>query len=70
MRKHARQCWSDELIKKAHAAKANNATVDEIRAGLATAKTGEDGSIMAMFERLGKGKRTYSARPHTYAETW
>ncbi|KAF8652291.1 hypothetical protein AX14_008424 [Amanita brunnescens Koide BX004] len=43
--------------------------LEEIHGGLATAKTKEDGSITAAFERLGKGKHTYSAQPHTYAET-
>ena len=71
MRKHAMRCWGEELVKKADAAKANNnVTVDEIRGGLTTAKVQEDGSITAAFERQGKGKRTYSARPHTYIETW
>ena len=29
-----------------------------------------DGSITAVFERTGKGKVTYSHRPHTENETW
>ena len=68
MRKHAKRCWGEELVKKADAAKAN-VTVNDIRGGLATAKVQEDGSIMAAFERQGKGKWTYSARTHNYIET-
>ncbi len=68
MRRHAKRCWGGELVKKADAAKAN-VTVNDIRGGLASAKVQEDGSITAAFERQGKGKRTYSARAHTYIET-
>ena len=56
------------LIDNANAAKSKNVSVDDIREGLASAKL-KDGSITASFERMGKGKPTYSARQHTYAET-
>ena len=68
MHKHVRRCWGDALVDKANAAKSKDVSVDDIRAGLASAKL-KDGSIMALFEWIGKGKPTYSARQHTYAET-
>jgi hypothetical protein len=41
-------------------------TADDVREGMAKLV---DGSITAHFERKGKGKVTYSHRPHTKAET-
>jgi hypothetical protein len=68
MHKHARQCWGKALVDKANSAKSKNVSVDDIRAGLASAKL-KDGSITASFEQIGKGRLTYSARQHTYPET-
>lgn len=63
------RCWGIDIIKDAYeAAKSKDVGVDDIRKGLAAAKTQKDGSITAAFERQGAGKRTYSTRPHTYIE--
>jgi hypothetical protein len=58
--KHARSCWGVETVNNAMSLTAN-----EVREGMAKVV---DGSITAHFERKGKGKITYSHRPHTKAE--
>ena len=58
MRKHARHCWGEDIIKKADEAK-DELTLDNIREGLAAAKNGQDGLIVAFFDRKGKGKVKY-----------
>jgi len=63
LRKHAKKCWGNDVV--ASADKACNA--EEVR------KTTVKGvldpqSIMAAFERKGKGKITYSHRQHTKTE--
>ena len=67
MWKHAKHCWSDNIIQKADEAKDEH-TLDDIRKGLAEAKKKQDGSIMGFFDRSGKGKLKYMARQHTYKE--
>ena len=69
MRKHAKHCWGDEVIKKADEGK-EELTVDNIREGLAEAKKTQDGLIIAFFDRKGKGKVKYMIRQHTYEEAW
>ncbi|KAF8869378.1 hypothetical protein BD779DRAFT_1614497 [Infundibulicybe gibba] len=54
MRKHAKSCWGLET------------DANEVRDTAASLK---DGSITATFERIGKGKVTYSHQQHTKAET-
>ena len=51
MRKHARHCWGDDIIKKAD----DELTLDNIWEGLKEAKM-EDGSIVTFFNRKGKGR--------------
>jgi hypothetical protein len=65
LRKHARHCWGDDIIKKADELKL---PVDDMRESLAEAKEGQDGSIIAFFDRKGKGKVKYMLRQHTYEE--
>ena len=64
MRKHARKCWGDDVVKAADNAK----TADEVREitirGALNAQ-----SLKAAFERTGKGKVTYSHRQHTKTES-
>ena len=67
MRKHARHCWGEDIVKKADESK-DELTLDNIREGLAVAKNGQDGSIVAFFDRKGKGKVKYMLRQHTYEE--
>jgi hypothetical protein len=67
MHKHAKNCWGDENVSKALESK-RQLSVDEVRKSLANAKL-HDGSIMASFERKGKGAVTFSTRQHTYMET-
>ena len=50
MRKHARHCWGEDIVKKADDAK-DELTLDNIREGLAATKNGQDGSIVAFFDR-------------------
>lgn len=65
MRKHVRKCFGDEAL--AAADKAKNA--EEVRktavtnGGVLSAQ-----SITVAFSRKGKGKVTYSTRPHTESE--
>ena len=68
MRKHAKHCWGEEIIKKADEAK-DELTLDNIRESLAGAKKAQDGSIVAFFDRKGKGKVKYMIRQHTYQES-
>ncbi len=65
LRKHARICWGDEVLQGAQAC----ANLDSAREGLRNAKKQRDGSLTAAFEWKGKGKLTFSHRPHTKAET-
>lgn len=64
LRVHAIKCWGQEIIEKSEDAK-NIASAREALKGAEL----RDGSIMAVFERTGKGKVTYSHRTHTEAET-
>ena len=64
LRRHAKLCWGSDIVAQADATK----DVGIARAGLKDAEL-KDGSITAVFERTGKGKITYSHRPHTHAET-
>ena len=66
LRKHARACWSVEIVEKADEAR----DISSIRAGLAKAQNLTDGSITASFERKGKDKVTFSTHQHTYKKTW
>ena len=68
MRKHAKHCWGDEIIKKADEAVKDELTVENIRQTLAEAKKAQDGSIIAFFDRKGKGRVKYMMRQHTYEE--
>ena len=67
LRKHARHCWSEDIIKKADEAK-DELTLDNIREGLAEAKT-QDGSLIAFFNRKGQAKVKYMIRQYTYQES-
>ena len=67
MRKHAKHCWSDDVIKKADEAK-EKFTLDDIQKTFAEAKKTQDGSITEYFDRKGKGKPKYMVRQHTYEE--
>ncbi|KAG2085568.1 uncharacterized protein F5147DRAFT_588936, partial [Suillus discolor] len=62
MRKHAKLCWGEESVNMADEAKNAN----EARTIISGAK---NGSIVASFERKGKGKVIYSHRQHTRTET-
>ncbi|KAG2741624.1 hypothetical protein P692DRAFT_201842237 [Suillus brevipes Sb2] len=64
MRKHARTCWGEEVVKAADDAKSCDVARESIVNGILT-----NGSITASFERKGKGKITYSHRQHTKTET-
>jgi hypothetical protein len=65
LRKHAKICWGDEVVKAA------DETKDLTRARAIVAKSGlGNASITAMFERAkGKGAVTYSHTLHTKTET-
>jgi hypothetical protein len=60
MRKHAKKCWGEDVVMSADKAKnANKVRATTIKGMLDTQ------SIMAAFERKGKGKVQYSHRQHT-----
>lgn len=58
MHKHAKNCWGEENVSKALETK-GTLNIDEVRKNLADAKL-HDGSIVAAFERKGKGRVTFS----------
>jgi hypothetical protein len=63
LRRHAKNCWGSDAVAAA------DGTQDLESARLVLAKTKlRDGSITAQFERIGKGKVTFSHRQHTSAE--
>ena len=68
MRKHARHCWSDNIIKKANEAK-EELTLNDFRKSLAEVKKSQDGSITAAFDRKGRTKVKYIMCQHTYEES-
>lgn len=55
LRKHARQCWEEEIILGADTC----GDIDSTREGLAKAKKLKDGSVTTAFKRKGKGKVTF-----------
>ena len=63
LRKHAKICWGEEAV----AAADNTRDVRAAREALGKMKL-VDGSIIAAFERVAKGKITYSHRQHTTTE--
>ena len=64
LRKHAKSCWGAETVEAADRTKDVSEARDSVVKPL-----GKDGSITAIFERVGKGKVTYSHRQHTKAQT-
>lgn len=64
MRKHVKSCWGEDTLNAADSAKDANEVRTKIVGGIL-----KNGSIMASFERKGKGKVTYSHRQHTHGET-
>ncbi|GLB43472.1 putative protein dimerization activity [Lyophyllum shimeji] len=62
--KHVRGCWGEDAWAAAKAC----GSIDDARKSIVK-PLNMDGSILASFERKGKGKVTYSHRPHTKAET-
>ena len=67
MHKHAKNCWGDEIVSKALESK-GSLSINDVRKSLSEAKL-HNGSIVASFERKGKGSVTFSTRQHTYMET-
>ena len=66
LRKHAKECWGEEMIQKADATKDLKLARQEIT----KAREPKDGPITASFARIeGKGPVTYSHRQHTRTET-
>jgi uncharacterized DUF497 family protein len=63
LRKHAKICWSDDIVALADKTK----DVGAAREALAGLKN-VDASITAVFERVAKSKVTYSHRQHTKTE--
>ena len=60
LRRHAKNCWDEEAVQAAD----NTEDLASARVILTKTKL-RDGSITAKFERIGKGKVTYSHRQHT-----
>lgn len=63
LRGHAEVCWGVETVTNA-----KGKEIDDVRQVLKGAKM-HNGSITALFERVGKGQVLYSHRPHTKVET-
>jgi hypothetical protein len=68
MRKHAKHCWGEDIIKKADEVR-NELTLDDIRERVTEAKKTQDGSIVAFFDRKGQAKVKYMLRQYTYEES-
>ncbi|KIK71781.1 hypothetical protein PAXRUDRAFT_181890 [Paxillus rubicundulus Ve08.2h10] len=64
MRKHVKLCWGTEVLDAADNAK----DASEVRTNI-VGSIQQTGSIVAAFERKGKGKITYGHRQHTRTET-
>ena len=62
---HAKACWGDEVVDAADDTKDKNVT----SAALQDLKT-KNGSIMAAFQQVSKGKAMYSHCQHTEIEAW
>lgn len=65
LRKHAKLCWGNEAVAAADTTK--NAAA--AREAMSKTDLKRDGSITTSFERIGKGKITYSHRQHTKTES-
>jgi hypothetical protein len=63
LRHHATKCWGAEAVKSADGTK----DLEAARTVLLNTKL-RDGTITAQFERIGRGKVTYSHRQHTSTE--
>ena len=63
LRRHAKNCWGNEAVEAADGTQ----DLDSARIVLAKTKL-RDGSITAEFERIGKGKVTFSHHQHTSTE--
>ena len=63
LRRHAKKCWGSEAVGAAD----DSRDLDSARLVLAKTKL-RDGSITAQFERIAKGKVTFSHRQHTSTE--
>jgi hypothetical protein len=63
LRKHAKSCWGTEAVEAADRTKDVTEARDSVVKPLS-----KDGSITAIFERVGKGKVSYSHRQHTKTE--
>ena len=59
LRKHAIQCWGKDIVDAAKAA----GSAEGARGVLKKKENLRDGSIAIEFERIGKGKPTYSIHP-------
>jgi hypothetical protein len=64
LRRHAKLCWGEANVAKADEARDIDAARDALKGAVL-----RDGSITAVFERIGKGKISYSHRQHSKAET-
>ena len=64
LRQHATKCWGAETVKSADGTK----DLEAAHAVLLKTKL-HDGTIMAKFEHIGRGKVTYSHRQHTSTES-
>lgn len=64
LRKHAKKCWGEDVVKMADNAK----NAQEVRETTVKGALNLQ-SITTAFERKGKGKVTYSHRQHTKAES-
>ena len=62
LRKHARLCWGVDRVAAADETRNIGAAFDAL-------KKSKDGSITEAFDRVGKGKVTYSHRQHTTTQT-
>ena len=62
--RHAKSCWGDEAV---DIAQSQHETAKSARESVTTPLK-RNGDIKLAFERKGKGKITYSTRPHTKTE--
>ena len=65
LRRHAKICWGDEVIKAADATGNLHFACEAL-----SKKKGLNGSITAAFEQIRKSNVTYSQCPYTKLEMW
>ena len=63
LQKHVKLCWGNQAVEATDQTKEMNEALKSVVKPLT-----KDGSITTIFKRVGKGKVSYSHRPHSKTE--